>query len=80
MARIEMISRSNFPSVPPLRIDPNPCDRALCLAARANLRVLRRAANITHTHEYSKKRRPQNETEVDGTDNAPADCAVVGTF
>jgi hypothetical protein len=46
MARIEMISRSNFPSVPPLRIDPNPCDRALCLAA-ARLRrdVARHAAD-----------------------------------
>jgi hypothetical protein len=48
-------------SICPLRIDPNLCDRALCLAARANLRVLRRAANNTHTHEYSKKRRPQKE-------------------
>ena len=32
-------------SICPLRIDPNLCDRALCLAARANLRVLRRAEN-----------------------------------
>ena len=78
-------------SICPLRIDAYLCDRALCLAARANLRVLRRAAkyrfkavscraNITHTHEYSKKRRLQNEAEVDGTDNTPADCVVVGTF
>ena len=37
-----------------LGINPDLCDRALCLAARANLRVLGRAAKSMHTRETLK--------------------------